>query len=371
MKILFFVVFFLLLVYLLWDTFHRGWLLLPAKGQIRTVFTILYITLSLAMFSGIFLESIISPGAAKILTFIGYSFFLLVIYMMISNFVVDIIGFAGKALKYSPQELLTFRKWFAAISLVSILIVMVIGNYKFNNPEIVKLDITSDKPDQGKRITIAVASDIHMGVSIDKNKLAEYVDLINSTHPDMILLPGDITDRSIGPVMEQNMEEELSKLKAPMGVYLSFGNHEYYSGKKDEIKAYYEMAGIKVLNDSVCLADSGLYIIGREDYSNKERKPLNELMEGLDIMHTKILLDHQPADLNDALRNNVDLQVSGHTHFGQFFPANLITKMIFELAHGYKKKGSTHFYVSSGLGIWGPQYRIGSRSELLVIDFKY
>jgi uncharacterized protein len=82
-------------------------------------------------------------------------------------------------------------------------------------------------------------------------------------------------------------------------------------------------------------------------------------------------MDHQPFHLEQAQKLGFDLQVSGHTHNGQFFPGNLIVKSIYELPHGFMKKGETNYYVSSGLGIWGPQYRIGTQSEVVVIDFKY
>ena len=82
-------------------------------------------------------------------------------------------------------------------------------------------------------------------------------------------------------------------------------------------------------------------------------------------------MDHQPQHLEEAVINNVDLQISGHTHNGQFFPGNLMVKLMYEKGYGYLKKGKSHFYVSSGLGIWGPLYRIGTQSELVVINLKY
>ena len=83
------------------------------------------------------------------------------------------------------------------------------------------------------------------------------------------------------------------------------------------------------------------------------------------------MLDNQTNHLRDAEENNIDLQLSGHTHDGQVYPGNLIAAAMFELSHGYKIKGNTHYYVSSGLGIWGPLYRIGTQSELMVIRFRY
>ena len=113
-----------------------------------------------------------------------------------------------------------------------------------------------------------------------------------------------------------------------------------------------------------------LYLAGRDDKHNPNRKELKDLLSTT-ANKPVIVLDHQPYHLEDAANNNVDLQISGHTHNGQFFPANLVVKSMFELGYGYLRKGNTHFYVSSGLGLWGPQYRLGSRSEMVVVNFRY
>ncbi|MFZ4725789.1 MAG: metallophosphoesterase, partial [Paludibacter sp.] len=117
--------------------------------------------------------------------------------------------------------------------------------------------------------------------------------------------------------------------------------------------------------------DSSFYIVGRDDKSNLNRKKLSEIVTGLDKKLPFILMDHQPYHLEEAEQNDIDFQISGHTHNGQFFPGNLFVKKMYELGYGYLKKGNTHYYVSSGLGLWGPQYRIGTESELVVINLKY
>ena len=210
-----------------------------------------------------------------------------------------------------------------------------------------------------------------LGNSIDIQMLRKYVKLINAQHPDIVLLLGDITDRSASPLSEQNMKTELQSIHAPLGTYAIRGNHEYYSGKPKAIAGYLKASGITVLIDSACLVDNSFYIIGRDDRTNSKRKPLSEMVQGLDKDIPKILLDHQPFKLKDAEQNGIDLQLSGHTHDGQFFPGNLYVKKMFELGHGYLKKGKTHYYISSGLGIWGPHYRIGTQSELVEIRLKY
>ena len=155
-----------------------------------------------------------------------------------------------------------------------------------------------------------------------------------------------------------------------MGVYVIFGNHEYYGEGDHLIADFYRKSNIKLLRDSCVQVNDDLYLAGRDDKHNPNRKELKDLLSTT-ANKPVIVLDHQPYHLEDAANNNVDLQISGHTHNGQFFPANLVVKSMFELGYGYLRKGNTHFYVSSGLGLWGPQYRLGSRSEMVVVNFRY
>jgi predicted MPP superfamily phosphohydrolase len=98
------------------------------------------------------------------------------------------------------------------------------------------------------------------------------------------------------------------------------------------------------------------------------RKPIEQLVENIDKNLFTIMLDHQPYNLNEAVENGIDLQISGHTHHGQMFPLNLITKSIFEVSRGYKQIENTHIYVSTGFGTWGPPVRVGNRPEIVVIE---
>ena len=135
----------------------------------------------------------------------------------------------------------------------------------------------------------------------------------------------------------------------------------------NEYENFHKNSGKTLLRDSV-ININGINIIGRDDYTNLRRDKLDEITQGLDKTSFTVLMDHQPTKLNDAVNNGIDFQLSGHTHRGQVFPISLITDAIFELSHGYLKKGNTHFYTSSGIGIWGGKFRIGTRSEYLVLD---
>jgi len=94
-------------------------------------------------------------------------------------------------------------------------------------------------------------------------------------------------------------------------------------------------------------------------------------MKDIDLQYPVILLDHQPLNLGESEKYGADLQLSGHTHNGQIWPLNHVTRWIYELSYGYLKKGNTHFIVSSGFGLWGPRIRSGSRSEVLLININF
>ena len=132
--------------------------------------------------------------------------------------------------------------------------------------------------------------------------------------------------------------------------------------------AFYEDAGMCLLRDSSVVA-SGIRIVGRDDRSNASRRALSDLAP-TDTLFT-ILLDHQPYHLEEAERCGIDFQFSGHTHHGQIWPANWITDILYEKAYGAYQRGNTHYYVTSGLGIWGGKFRIGSQSEYLVLKLKH
>jgi hypothetical protein len=222
---------------------------------------------------------------------------------------------------------------------------------------------------------MAVVSDIHLGTIVSKNRIRRIVDQINATHPDVILLAGDIVDEDLAPVISENLGATLTKLKAPLGVIGITGNHEYIGGVEPAVK-YLREHGINILRDSVVEIARNIFVVGREDlqsktFGSKGRKDLREFNPKNNDTITTILLDHQPAAIAEAEDNKADLMLSGHTHHGQIWPLNYITSAVYRLSWGYKQFGDTHAYVSSGIGSWGPPVRIGNRPEVVVITLKF
>ncbi len=349
----------------------RGWQAFSVIATARLYFLILSIILFLCMMGGMIFGHLLPHSIAKVISLSGFTYIILVTYLFLSFLAVDLIRIANYFIGFAPVGMASFRLWSLIVTLSVSFVALVYGNYKFKHPEIVTLNLSSEKPLQNKMLKIVAVSDIHLGITIDKTTLQQYVQLINEQHPDIVLLAGDVSDRSMIPVINQRMDEELRSIKAPLGVFAINGNHEHYAETFNATAEYLKSAGITVLRDEVSLVDNSFYVIGRDDRSNLNRKGLNNIVKGLDTVKPRILLDHQPYNLHEAEENDVDLQISGHTHNGQFFPGQYFVKRMYELGYGYLKKGKTHYYVSSGLGLWGPQYRIGTQSEIVVINLKY
>lgn len=308
---------------------------------------------------------------------LGSSWMLITIYFIFAFLFQDIILFANKYLHFAPGRSSTqFSKqnWTEMLFIIGFILFLVVGGhlrYLAKERVYLPIELTKVMGDSisEKSLRIVAVSDLHLGYTIGTKELSKWIDLINKENPDIVLIAGDVMDNSFRPLKERNFAEVLRQIKAPLGVYTCMGNHEYISGGDDgEYEKFFNECNIKLLRDSSVEIDSAFYVVGRDDKSNPNRKKLAELVSKLDQSKPIILLDHQPYDLHVAEENNIDLQLSGHTHQGQIWPISMITNWMYELDHGYKKKGNTHYYVSSGLGIWGGKFRVGTSSEYVVVD---
>ena len=214
-------------------------------------------------------------------------------------------------------------------------------------------------------------TDLHLGYHNRTDEFRKWVDKVNEEQPEAILIAGDIIDGSIRALIGQDMATEFRRLKAP--VYACLGNHEYLSGEP-RAKKFYQDAGIHLLIDNHCVVPlvggDSILVVGRDDRTNKKRASLQHLMKSAPKGYYTILMDHQPYHLEEAQQAGIDFQLSGHTHYGQVWPVSWIEDLIYEDAFGPLQKGNTQYYVSSGIGIWGGKFRIGTRSEYVVADIK-
>jgi len=352
----------------------RGLQALPPVLLYKIIYSIIFFSGLASFFLRMFLGDSIREKIAVLLSAVGFTWIVALVYFAILLVALDLIRAANGMFDIYPERIKeNYQKskliLFAGSSAV-VLLLLVLGNIRFNNPSVTEYNLETTKQLPGGKLKIVLASDIHLSSYINKKDLQKYVSLINRQKGDVVMLAGDIADRDPHPLYSQKMNEELSQLSAPYGVFAITGNHEFYGGKREEIYKLIESSGITFLRDSAHLVANSFYVVGRDDRSNRKRAHLSEIMEDIDKSLPVLLMDHQPSNLEEAMHAGADLQMSGHTHNGQFWPGNLIVSAMFELPYGHLKKSETNYIVTSGLGLWGPKYRIGTKSEVVVINLK-
>jgi uncharacterized protein len=360
--------------------FIRGWQVIPADSSLRLPFAIIFWALALSFIAGRFLERIAITPMSTAIVWIGSFWFAAFAYFVLALLLIDLLRLINYIVPFFPSFItanIAKTKVVLAIVLTSaVILALVAGFLNARSPRVRVLQIHIPKQvDSLRTLNIAVASDIHLGTIIGRERLNTIVEKINGLHADLVLFPGDIVDEDLAPVINQNLGETLRTIKAKYGVYAVTGNHEYIGGVEKAYK-YLMDHGIKVLRDEVATVDGNIVLVGREDrsmsqFSGTKRKPLSALMAGIDKRFPIIVMDHQPIGLNEAVEQGADLQLSGHTHHGQLWPFNAITNAIYEVSWGYKKKGETQFYVSSGVGTWGPPVRLGNTPEIIHLQITF
>ena len=331
----------------LWRITPPGW-----KWAVTGLFVLWMSTL----FLGFAYMERIPVKAATVLYEVGNTWLIAFLYLLILFVLADLASLCHLLPKSFLKDSATGL--FSAIGIVTLILMLGAVHYHHKYRE--ELTITTDKPLE-KPLTIVLASDLHIGYHNRKAELGRWVDLINAEKPDLVLFGGDIIDRSLRPVTEGRYEEEFRRINAPVMSVL--GNHEAFVDTK-RAEQFLEDAGIRLLKDDV-VHFKGVDVIGRYDRAFSGRAALRDLSSGLDGF--TLVLDHQPAHLEEAEAAGIDFQFSGHTHHGQVWPVSWLTDLLFEKAWGSYRKGNTQYYVSSGLGLWGAKIRVGTRSEYLVL----
>jgi len=314
------------------------------------------------------------------LILVGAYWLAAVVYFVLTLAVIDLIHLLDKGLGFLPPGIKENPLAAPVTGLVVLSIVggtLLYGTWNARNPVVTRYELSVPKKAGSiKQLHAVAVSDIHLGEIIHNGRLVKMVDMINKLQPDIVLLAGDVIDENIGPFVEQNMMETFRRLKPRYGIYAVPGNHEYIGGQIDEAVRWLEKSGVRVLRDDYVKVADSFYVVGRDDRSRDRfakgpGKELADIMTGVDRAYPVILMDHQPVRLEEARQNGADIQLSGHTHRGQFFPNQLITERIYEEDWGMLQKGNLRVIVSSGFGTWGPPIRVGNKPEIvdLIVNF--
>jgi predicted MPP superfamily phosphohydrolase len=360
---------------------RRGAQALGGYPAAKFVFMAAFIALALAYPLGRVLMALGRNSLSSPFIMVGSFHMVVMLYGFLGAVLIDLVRLLNGFVPFLPKSFsvrpdpvgLVLFLAVAGITALSI----AAGAYNAVRPRTVELDLNiPKKAGTMDSLTVVVASDLHLGTLVGRSRLEKIVARINALDPDIIFLPGDIVDETVTEKIEAEFSAIMRRLRAPLGVFAVAGNHEFYSGFERNL-ACLRACGIKVLEDEAVLVAGAFVLVGRRDPSSlkpkEQRLPIPDILAkyGFDDRLPVILLDHQPTRLEEASRAGVDLQLSGHTHAGQLFPLDLINRKAWELNWGYLRKGNTQYYVTSGVGTWGPPVRTGSRPEIVCVRLTF
>ena len=358
---------------------------------IKTLITIIYLCCFLSVVLGYFLP--VSHTQKIILKFSNY-FTGTMFYMLIAAIISDLIILISVRILKKDKNIFYTKKYIFSAAAITLTLVGGLSLYGFFHATDIKTKtyniVVKNKDVKEKKLKIVLVADLHLGYSVGYKMTNKMVNKINEANPDLVLIAGDIFDNDYDSMDKpKEIEKAFKNIKSKYGTYAVFGNHDVKErlfagfsiseGKKairdDRMENMLKDAGIKILNDKVEKIKD-FYIIGRKDYSKagdgtNNRLSINKLVKKVDTKKFVIVLEHEPKDLEDISKNNIDLHVAGHTHAGQFFPLTIGTDIIWSNNYGLKKYNNMNSIVTSGVGVYGPNMRVGTDSEVVVINVNF
>ena len=243
-------------------------------------------------------------------------------------------------------------------------------------PTVVEVSVPiSDLPPEFEGFRIVQISDIHTGPTIKRDYVQIVSEQVNRLEADLIAFTGDLVDGSVAAL--RNDVAPLKELSAPHGAYFVTGNHEYYSGAEAWIDEIDRIGFTVLLNEHHVLRKGSAHIVlaGVTDYHagrfiKSHASSPKAALAGAPRDLVKVLMAHQPRSIYSSAEEGYDLQISGHTHGGQYFYGNLLIALSQPYLRGLHRQDETWIYINSGTGYWGPPLRLGVPSEITVITLK-
>ena len=311
---------------------------------------------------------------------------------------VGIAGFLRLVLKrtnFARKEHLFNQKhfiltgWLCLVIVVSLSVSGVVGA---RNLQTTDYQVTVHKAVEGREsLRVVLVADLHLGYSIGQWHMNNMVEKINALSPDLVVIAGDIFDNEYDALDDPaKLAATLRTIQSTYGVYACYGNHDLqekilagFTFHQDAAKAsdprmdvFLADANIHLLQDEGVLIDDSFYLYGRADYERpgrgiQQRQTPEDITRDMDQSKPILVLDHEPRELQELADAGVDLDLCGHTHDGQMFPGNLTIHLFWENPCGYLQKGRMHNIVTSGLGVIGPNMRVGTKSEICCIDVNF
>lgn len=294
----------------------------------------------------------------------------------------DIIAYAaskicGKKQKGRVQVALSWFSQSGILPLLTALAIIVYGYYNMNNIRAAEYIINTDKITSSYRILFL--SDIHYGTVQNKKVLQDKISVINSHQPDIVILGGDITEEGTSKEEMQEVFKLLGGLENRYGIYYVYGNHDrqpytdHRTFSDEELEQAITQNGIQILEDTYVETSNGIILAGRADATmggHSDRLSSKKILKDADHSKYIIVADHQPIGVEENAAQGASLELSGHTHGGQIWPAGPLSEIAGVLNYGMYKRGSCKLIVSSGVAGWTYSMRTGKHCEYVIVDIK-
>lgn len=355
------------------------WIRLIFPNSNAKIYIGVSVVISLAMLLG-FLRSFLPIPLAvkKLLNGISSYWMGIFLYLLLLILLADAVIWIGGLTKIIPSPLPQSVRFYQG--LVPVLLTVGIVCYGvFHAYEVKHVSYEIQLKDAAlNNMKIILISDSHMGAfnSFEHN-LERIVKDINDRSPDIVCFVGDIFNDDFNQI--SNPDKAVSLLKgivSTYGVYACLGNHDG-GDTLEQMIGFLEESNIRLLNDEYVIIDDRLVLIGRLEqrpiggFGDRKRKDTAELLSSIDADLPIVVMDHNPAVVGQY-GEDVDLILSGHSHKGQVFPGNLLTKAIYVVDYGHyqKDENSPHIIVTSGVSTWGPPLRVGTDNEIVSITLR-
>ena len=308
-------------------------------------------------------------GWVGALILLGYCALPLLLYLIMALILADLaigsLRLTGAVSRETVQSR-RFRRCHLLLCLTLPVLFVVYGaiNHSVLRVKEYRFDILR-RSSTAEELTVVFMADLHFMGRTSNRFLDKLVARVNAQKPDVILIGGDMLEGDRLGEDASRFERTFRRMISKYGIYAVPGNHEDFG--PEGRGAFFERAGIRLLRDEVVPVDQAFALVGRKDLHSRNRKSVAELVMAAPAELPVILLSHRPTDFDEASRSKVAIQLSGHTHHGQLFPANFIRKLQYPLSWGHLEKGGTHFIVTSGVQVLGPPVRTVGASEILVL----
>ncbi|MBQ8341904.1 MAG: metallophosphoesterase [Clostridia bacterium] len=295
------------------------------------------------------------------------------LYLLVSLLLLDGILLVLRLTKKSEKARQRVRFWGCSAALLLVAVLVIGGTAHAANIQTVHYDVRLNKP-VNEELNVVLISDLHLGAAGSERNLKNAVEIINTMEPDVVCMAGDLFNDDFNSLYApEEIVQALQSIRSKYGVYACLGNHDGVN-RFDDMMQLLRDGNVTLLNDNYVVVDGRFVLVGRldahaiGDFDGLERAKYTEILNPAAIDLPVIVMDHNPARINEY-DGSTDLVLSGHTHKGQLFPANILTYLMYDVHYGQYQKDSNspQVIVTSGVGYWGMPMRIGTDCEVVQI----